>query len=190
MAFDTYICFPEASNIKGEAGTVYAIEAFKRLGKPIQLTSWSGLGAEMATTVARSDVGGATTGRSKVKNFSCEANLDKSGGSIAFHSAAGTVFSKVELRMFISVNDEKKGGQIVLRILSINLYDVIITSYSISIGGGDDLPTMSFELSIGRIAFGYKGLDPKTRTSLLSTPDKFTWSTLSNSEDSTIDAPI
>jgi type VI protein secretion system component Hcp len=184
MAFDTYICFPTASNIKGEAGTEYAKARFNGFGEPIQLTSWSGLGAEMATTVSRSDVGGATTGRSKVKNFSCEANLDKSGGSIAFHSAAGTVFKDVRLRMFISVNDEGTGDQKALLILSINLHDVIITSYSISIGGGDDLPTMSFELSIGGIDFAYKGLNPITRTELISVPDRVAWSAISNAEAS------
>jgi type VI protein secretion system component Hcp len=181
MAFDTYITFPEQTGIKGEAGSKDAKEAAST-GKPIQLQSF-GFGSAMATTQARSDVGGATTGRGKFNPFTGEANLDTAGASFAYHAAAGTVFKEVHVHMFLSVNSENSGDQKSLNVIHLRLTDVVISSYTVSVGGGDDLPTMSFELNVGGMFFKYTPLDPKTKTSLQSANAKFFgWSILTNQE--------
>jgi type VI protein secretion system component Hcp len=180
MAFDTYITFPGLSNIKGEAGSDEAIEKTKAYGKPIQLQSF-GFGSVMATTQARSDVGGATTGRGKFNPFTGEANLDTAGAPFAYHSAAGTVFKEVHVHMFLSVNDENGSEQKSLNVVHVRLTDVVISSYTVSVGGGDDLPTMSFELNVGGMFFEFWPLDAKTKTKL-GIGHKFGWSILTNQE--------
>jgi type VI protein secretion system component Hcp len=181
MAFDTYIYFPFFSGIHGEAGAEYA-KYLADFCIPIQLTNWSGLGAEMSVTIARSDVGGATTGRSKVRQFSCSANVDKSVTALAFHCAAGSVFDKVAIRMFVTLNEESSSNPLSLLLAEFVLSYAVIDDFSVEIGGGDELPTMTFNLNVGGLYIKYWGIDKEKRGTRGKTPHQFGWDTVRNIE--------
>jgi hypothetical protein len=200
MAFDTYILFPDLTGIAGEAGFknekggFETLEAFlskdnkldldgKQSKYPIQLTSF-GFGAVQPVTVARSDVGGATTGRSKYNNFTAEANADNSTVAIAYHAAAGTVFSRVDVFSFFTAASDGSDGGTSKPVLAwhIGLAKAVLSTTSVTVGGGDDLPTFSFELNIGAAFLKRWTISPEGKA---TDHQEFGWHALKNIEIAT-----
>ena len=186
MAFDAYIrfCKPE---ILGSAKIAdkYDLKSVSKgdwTGKDnwIQMDEYS-FGTSMAVTAARSGgTGAATTGKGKLEPFTFKKNVDKTSLNLAFHAAAGTVFSQIVAKLFVS-SSEGGASQVGIQFLTIIMSTAVINSCKLSGGGGDDLPTEDISINFGEIEYIYSPFQVKDGV-VTTTGQKrpFWWSTVTN----------
>ena len=189
MAFDAYLKFASPSqpgNAGGKAGIANKYEFDKDEPTPggnigwIQMDEYS-FGASMAVTASRSGgTGSATTGRGKLEPFTFKKSVDKTSMALAFHAAAGTVFQKIVVNIFVAVNT-KGDEQVPYQFLTIVMESAIINSCKFSGGGGDDLPTEEVSINYGRIKYKYKPFTVTSTGQLERKPTTtFLWDTIAN----------
>ncbi|MDR1011920.1 MAG: type VI secretion system tube protein Hcp [Opitutaceae bacterium] len=147
----------------------------------IEMASYE-FSTSMAVSASRGDGGAATTGRGKLEPFKFTKNVDSSSMTLAFHAAAGTIFSLVHIRVYASLGDGGGKEHAPKQIVEMKLTGAVISACEISAGGGDELPTES-------ITFNYGSIEMKCQSMIASAEDgqitfgpekRFNWNTITN----------
>jgi type VI secretion system Hcp family effector len=187
MAFDAFIKFMKPE-IQGEANSSADSGGEKVQNKHpglekdvIEMASYE-FSTSMAVSASRGDGGAATTGRGKLEPFKFTKNVDSSSMTLAFHAAAGTIFSLVHIRVYASLGDGGGKEHAPKQIVEMKLTGAVISACEISAGGGDELPTES-------ITFNYGSIEMKCQSMIASAEDgqitfgpekRFNWNTITN----------
>src|SRR5687767_7746361 len=98
----------------------------------IELLAWSH-GVSQPTSPVRSTAGSGTVERANHQDLSLSKYVDISSTDLLKHCWAGTHFAKMTIAQYRSAGNEGKD----VEFLTVELEDVVISSYSISAGGGD-----------------------------------------------------
>jgi type VI secretion system secreted protein Hcp len=122
----------------------------------IEILSWSH-GVSQTTSPVRSTAGSGTVERANHQDLSFSKYADISSTDLIKHCWAGTHFGKMTIAQFRSAGNEGKD----VEFLTIELEDVVISSYNIGAGGGD-LPVESVSLAYGKVTYKYDPADQKT----------------------------
>lgn len=122
----------------------------------IEVLSWSH-GCSQTTSPVRSTAGSGTVERANHQDLNFSKYVDISSTDLLKNCWAGTHFGKMTIAQFRSAGNE--GADV--EFLTIELEDVVISSYSIGAGGGD-LPIESISIAYGKITYKYDPADEKT----------------------------
>lgn len=186
MAFDAYLKFVQPP-VTGEAelGANHSPDGDNNKGGWIDLEEYS-FAASMAVSPARSSgTGAATTGKGKLEPFTFKKFVDATSMSLAFHAAAGTIFSRVVVNLFASLTDSGGTEHKPYQFLTITMQGAVISSCKFSGGGGDELPTEEISITYGSIEYKYKPFKVNEDTGVVSAGaggvTTFSWSTIKNS---------
>lgn len=131
MAFDAYI---HIDNIPGEALDEKHINWIEILGYDF--------GISQSTSATASSVGGATSGRTSVTNFTFTKSLDSASCKLLEASCTGQHLKEVKLALCRAGGDKLKYYEIILE-------EVIIAEYSQGVDTG--IPLEVVQLNYGRI---------------------------------------
>jgi type VI secretion system secreted protein Hcp len=147
MATNIYLKI-ESPEVKGESTDS------KHAGQ-IEILSWSH-GFSQPTSPVRSTAGSGTVERANHQDLSFSKYIDIASTDILKHCWAGQHFGKMTFTQYRSagVNEE-------VEFMTVELEDVVISSYSIGAGGGD-LPVESISLAYGKVTYKYDPADEKT----------------------------
>jgi type VI protein secretion system component Hcp len=184
MAFDAYLKFV-TPDVLGEAelGAVYEPKVDGTRTGWIEMTEY-GFGASMAVSAARSSgTGAATTGKGKLEPFTFKKAVDATSMTLAFHAAAGTVFQKIVVAIFVSLDSGDGSTQKPHTFLTIEMKGAVIASCAFSGGGGDELPTEDVSINYGFIDYTYNPFTVDLETGKVTTganPSTFKWNTITN----------
>jgi type VI secretion system secreted protein Hcp len=135
MAFDAFI---QIAEIPGEA----LDEKYKTW---IEITGYN-FGVSQSTSATASSVGGASSGRTTVTNFTFTKNLDIASCKLMETSCSGQHLKEVRLALCRAGADKLKYYEVVLE-------EVIIADYMQSAGAG--IPIEIIQLNYGRIKSTY-----------------------------------
>ena len=137
-ATDFFLVIPE---IKGEsADDVFS----KKDAMDIQTFSWG-----LSNSGSMGVTGGGGQGRSTFQDISFMKDVDKSSPSLAHHCATGTHIPKATLHV------RKAGGE-QKEYYTIELEDVLVSSYQGSASNGSPVLMDSFSLNFAKIKWDYK----------------------------------
>ncbi|MDF9826553.1 type VI protein secretion system component Hcp [Ereboglobus sp. PH5-10] len=184
MAFDAYMRFLEPK-VEGEAklSANYQTDSADGNSGWIDISDY-GFSATMAVTPARSGgTGAATTGKGKLEPFNCKKRADATSMSLAFHAAAGTIFKRIVVNLFATL-DEGGAKHKPHQFLTVVLQGAVISAYKFSGSAGDDLPEEEISITYGSIEYKYNGFSVDEETGAITPGGKksvFSWSTIKNS---------
>jgi type VI secretion system secreted protein Hcp len=156
MATNIYLKI-ETPDIKGESTDSGHKEQ-------IEILSWSH-GVSQTTSPTRSTAGSGTVERANHQDLTFSKYADISSTDLIKSCWAGTHHNKVTIAQFRSAGNA--GADV--EFLSIELEDVVISSYSIGAGSGD-LPIETISLAYGKVTYKYDPADEKTGKSAGSKP--------------------
>jgi len=188
MAFDAYLRFllPPVDGEVTLDPKKYEVEGADGNDKWISIEEY-GFSATMPVTQSRSGgTGAATTGKGKLEPFTFKKPVDATSMYLAFHAAAGTVFKKIVVNVFASIDDGSGAAQKPHRFLTVILQGAVIGSCAFSGGGGDDLPTEDVSINYGSITYKYSGFKVDEESGAITVGDaarnsQFNWNTITNS---------
>jgi type VI secretion system secreted protein Hcp len=141
MAIDSFL---KLGTLKGES----VVKGFE---DQIQLLSW-GWGMTQTGTTHSASGGGA--GKVDVSDIQVSKHVDASSPMLALACCKGTHYDTATLTM-------RKAGGTALEYVTITLTDLIVTSYSVSEGGGGDLLTDTFTLNFAKFKYSFQPQDNK-----------------------------
>jgi type VI secretion system secreted protein Hcp len=141
MAIDSFL---KLGTLKGES----VVKGFE---DQIQLLSW-GWGMTQSGTTHTASGGGA--GKVDVSDLQVSKHVDAASPMLALACCKGTHYDSATLTM-------RKAGGTALEYVTLTLTDLIVTSYSVSEGGGGDLLTDTFTLNFGKYKFSFQPQDNK-----------------------------
>jgi type VI secretion system secreted protein Hcp len=141
MAIDSFL---KLGTLKGES----VVKGFE---DQIQLLSW-GWGMTQSGTTHTASGGGA--GKVDVSDLQVSKHVDAASPMLALACCKGTHYDTATLTM-------RKAGGTALEYVTLTLTDLIVTSYSVSEGGGGDLLTDTFTLNFGKFKFSFQPQDNK-----------------------------
>jgi type VI secretion system secreted protein Hcp len=141
MAIDSFL---KLGTLKGES----VVKGFE---DQIQLLSW-GWGMTQSGTTHTASGGGA--GKVDVSDLQISKHVDAASPMLALACCKGTHYDTATLTM-------RKAGGTALEYVTLTLTDLIVTSYSVSEGGGGDLLTDTFTLNFGKFKFSFQPQDNK-----------------------------
>ena len=141
MAIDSFL---KLGTLKGES----VVKGFE---DQIQLLSWSWGMTQTGTTHTAS---GGGAGKVDVSDLQVSKNTDASSPMLALACCKGTHYDSATLTM-------RKAGGTALEYVTITLTDLIVTSYSVSEGGGGDVLTDTFTLNFGKYKYSFQPQDNK-----------------------------
>ena len=146
MAFDTYIEFVDAADLKGEAiGMKDAVEIYS--------FSW---GASAPVTIGPG-TGGAAASRVSISSFNIMKKTDATSAALFLNCCKGTHITQVKVHMRKQTGE---GGQ--QDFLTYTFDTVFVESIQWSgSSGGDDTPTESVSLAFAKVQIEYKKQDDK-----------------------------
>ena len=147
MATNIYLKI-ETPNIKGESTDA------DHAGQ-IEILSWSH-GVSQPTSPVRSTAGSGTVERANHQDLSFTKYADIASTDLIKNCWAGTHFAKMTFAQYRSAGDGKT-----VEFLTVELEDVVISSYAIGAGGGD-IPMESVSLAYGKVTYKYDPADKKT----------------------------
>jgi type VI secretion system secreted protein Hcp len=139
----------ETPEIKGES-------SHKGHEGQIEVLSWSH-GVSQPTSPVRSTAGSGTVERANHQDLSFTKYVDIASTDLIKHCWAGTHFGKLTLAQYRSAGNDTKD----VEFLTVELEDVVISSYQIG-GGGGDIPIESISLAYGKVTYKYDPADQKT----------------------------
>jgi type VI secretion system secreted protein Hcp len=141
MAIDSFL---KLGTLKGES----VVKGFE---DQIQLLSW-GWGMTQSGTTHTASGGGA--GKVDVSDLQISKHVDAASPMLALACCKGTHYDTATLTM-------RKAGGTALEYVTITLTDLIVTSYSVSEGGGGDLLTDTFTLNFAKYKYSFQPQDNK-----------------------------
>ena len=141
MAIDSFL---KLGTLKGES----VVKGFE---DQIQLLSW-GWGMTQSGTTHTASGGGA--GKVDVSDLQISKHVDAASPMLALACCKGTHYDSATLTM-------RKAGGTALEYVTITLTDLIVTSYSVSEGGGGDLLTDTFTLNFAKYKYSFQPQDNK-----------------------------
>ena len=141
MAIDSFL---KLGTLKGES----VVKGFE---DQIQLLSW-GWGMTQTGTTHTASGGGA--GKVDVSDLQISKHVDAASPMLALACCKGTHYDSATLTM-------RKAGGTALEYVTITLTDLIVTSYSVSEGGGGDLLTDTFTLNFSKFKYSFQPQDNK-----------------------------
>ena len=141
MAIDSFL---KLGTLKGES----VVKGFE---DQIQLLSW-GWGMTQTGTTHTASGGGA--GKVDVSDLQISKHVDAASPMLALACCKGTHYDTATLTM-------RKAGGTALEYVTITLTDLIVTSYSVSEGGGGDLLTDTFTLNFSKFKYSFQPQDNK-----------------------------
>src|SRR5579863_1543378 len=141
MAIDSFL---KLGTLKGES----VVKGFE---DQIQLLSW-GWGMTQSGTTHTASGGGA--GKVDVSDLQVSKHVDAASPMLALACCKGTHYDSATLTM-------RKAGGTALEYVTITLTDLIVTSYSVSEGGGGDLLTDTFTLNFAKYKYSFQPQDNK-----------------------------
>jgi type VI secretion system secreted protein Hcp len=141
MAIDSFL---KLGTLKGES----VVKGFE---DQIQLLSW-GWGMTQSGTTHTASGGGA--GKVDVSDMQISKHVDAASPMLALACCKGTHYDSATLTM-------RKAGGTALEYVTITLTDLIVTSYSVSEGGGGDLLTDTVTLNFGKFKYSFQPQDNK-----------------------------
>ena len=141
MAIDSFL---KLGTLKGES----VVKGFE---DQIQLLSW-GWGMTQTGTTHTASGGGA--GKVDVSDLQISKHVDAASPMLALACCKGTHYDTATLTM-------RKAGGTALEYVTITLTDLIVTSYSVSEGGGGDLLTDTFTLNFSMFKYSFQPQDNK-----------------------------
>jgi type VI secretion system secreted protein Hcp len=141
MAIDSFL---KLGTLKGES----VVKGFE---DQIQLLSW-GWGMTQSGTTHTASGGGA--GKVDVSDLQISKHVDAASPMLALACCKGTHYDTATLTM-------RKAGGTALEYVTITLTNLIVTSYSVSEGGGGDLLTDTFTLNFGKFKYSFQPQDNK-----------------------------
>ena len=141
MAIDSFL---KLGTLKGES----VVKGFE---DQIQILSW-GWGMTQTGTTHSASGGGA--GKVDVSDLQISKNVDAASPMLALACCKGTHYDSATLTM-------RKAGGTALEYVTITLTDLIVTSYSVSEGGGGDVLTDTFTLNFGKYKYSFQPQDNK-----------------------------
>jgi type VI secretion system secreted protein Hcp len=141
MAIDSFL---KLGTLKGES----VVKGFE---DQIQILSW-GWGMTQTGTTHTASGGGA--GKVDVSDLQVSKHVDAASPMLALACCKGTHYDSATLTM-------RKAGGTALDYVTITLTDLIVTSYSVSEGGGGDLLTDTFTLNFSKFKYSFQPQDNK-----------------------------
>jgi len=141
MAIDSFL---KLGTLKGES----VVKGFE---DQIQLLSWSWGMTQTGTTHTAS---GGGAGKVDVSDLQISKHVDAASPMLALACCKGTHYDTATLTM-------RKAGGTALEYVTITLTDLIVTSYSVSEGGGGDLLTDTFTLNFSKFKYSFQPQDNK-----------------------------
>src|SRR5277367_2789106 len=141
MAIDTFL---KLGTIKGES----VVKGFE---DQMQVLSWA-WGMTQTGTTHMASGGGA--GKVDVQDLSIMKYLDAGSPTLALSCCKGTHYDSAVLTM-------RKAGGTALEYVTLTLTDVLVSSYSVSSSGGEDMMNDSITLNFGKFKFSYQPQDNK-----------------------------
>jgi len=141
MAIDSFL---KLGTLKGES----VVKGFE---DQIQLLSW-GWGMTQTGTTHTASGGGA--GKVDVSDLQISKHVDAASPMLALACCKGTHYDSATLTM-------RKAGGTALEYVTITLTDLIVTSYSVSEGGGGDLLTDTVTLNFSKFKYSFQPQDNK-----------------------------
>lgn len=141
MAIDSFL---KLGTLKGES----VVKGFE---DQIQVLGWSWGLTQTGTTHAAT---GGGAGKVNVQDLHFTKTVDASSPGLALACAKGTHYDSATLTM-------RKAGGTALEYLTITLTDLIVTSYSVSEGGGSDVVQDAFALNFSKFKYSYQPQDNK-----------------------------
>ena len=141
MAIDSFL---KLGTLKGES----VVKGFE---DQIQLLSW-GWGMTQTGTTHTASGGGA--GKVDVSDLQISKHVDAASPMLALACCKGTHYDSATLTM-------RKAGGTALEYVTITLTDLIVTSYSVSEGGGGDLLTDTVTLNFAKFKYSFQPQDNK-----------------------------
>jgi type VI secretion system secreted protein Hcp len=139
----------ETPDIKGES-------SHKGHEAQIEVLSWSH-GVSQPTSPVRSTAGSGTVERANHMDLNFTKYVDIASTDLIKHCWAGTHFGKLTLAQYRSAGNDTKD----VEFLTVELEDVVISSYQIGAGGGD-IPIENVSLAYGKVTYKYDPADAKT----------------------------
>jgi len=141
MAIDSFL---KVGTLKGES----VVKGFE---DQMQILSW-GWGMTQTGTTHSAQGGGA--GKVDVQDLQVTKYIDAASPTLALACAKGTHFDTAVLTM-------RKAGGTALEYVTLTLTDVLVTSYSCSEAGGEDMLKDIFSLNFGKFKYSYQPQDNK-----------------------------
>lgn len=173
MAFNAYLVFPTATDIKGESTSEPEPSAVGQ--GAIEIVDY-GFGVSMPVTTSRSDGGGATVGRANFDVFTCNKGIDLATCKLVEYCCKGTDIAKIALHLYRQGDTEASG---VVKFAMVVFNHCVITKVGIS-GGGDELPKESLEFNYGQCEYWYQLTDHDTGKPKGGKQEHYGWSTIKN----------
>ena len=121
----------------------------------IEILSWSH-GVSQPTSPVRSTAGSGTVERANHNDLSFQKYVDISSTDLLKHCWSGQHFGKMTITQYRSAGVDKD-----VEYLTVELEDVVISSYQIGAGSGD-LPMENISLAYGKVTYKYDPADKKT----------------------------
>jgi type VI secretion system secreted protein Hcp len=140
MAIDSFL---KLGTLKGES----VVKGFE---DQMQILSW-GWGMTQTGTTHAASGGGA--GKVEVHDLQVVKTIDAASPNLALSCAKGTHYDTAVLTM-------RKAGGTALEYVTLTLTDVIVSSYSVSESGGDQLQD-TVALNFGKFKYSYQPQDNK-----------------------------
>jgi type VI secretion system secreted protein Hcp len=140
MAIDSFL---KLGTLKGES----VVKGFE---DQMQILSW-GWGMTQTGTTHAASGGGA--GKVEVHDLQVVKNIDAASPNLALSCAKGTHYDTAVLTM-------RKAGGTALEYVTLTLTDVLVSSYSVSSGDGDQLQD-TVALNFGKFKYSYQPQDNK-----------------------------
>jgi len=140
MAIDSFL---KLGTLKGES----VVKGFE---DQMQILSW-GWGMTQTGTTHSASGGGA--GKVDVQDLHVVKNIDAASPNLALSCAKGTHYDSAVLTM-------RKAGGTALEYVTLTLTDVLVSSYSVSSGGDDQLQD-TVALNFGKFKYSYQPQDNK-----------------------------
>lgn len=156
MATNIYLKI-ETPDIKGEStDSAHAGQ--------IEILSWNH-GVSQSTSPTRSTAGSGTVERANHMDLTVSKYCDIASTDLVKSCWAGTHHAKMTIAQFRSAGNS--GADV--EFLTVEMEDVVISSYQISAGSGD-LPIESISFAYGKITYKYDPADEKTGKSAGNKP--------------------
>jgi type VI secretion system secreted protein Hcp len=140
MAIDSFL---KLGTLKGES----VVKGFE---DQMQILSW-GWGMTQTGTTHSASGGGA--GKVDVQDLHVVKHIDAASPNLALSCAKGTHYDTATLTM-------RKAGGTALEYVTLTLTDVLVSSYSVSSSGGDQLQD-TVALNFGKFKYSYQPQDNK-----------------------------
>jgi len=122
----------------------------------IEILSWSH-GVSQPTSPTRSTAGSGTVERANHQDLSIQKYVDISSTDLLKNCWSGKHFKKMTIAQFRSGGNQDQD----VEFLTVELEDVVISSYHIGAGSGD-LPMEGITLAYGKVTYKYDPADKKT----------------------------